>query len=573
MNFAVTAESQTSLAITNNQRCSEPFSEQFIVISKKERIQLSCELNFWKAQHIRAVGRNKRLTAAFRIAGEEAQAREQKLADELLAAQGEIHELKQRLFGKKSEKGTPRSDKAFLGEKSDKSRGQQPGSKGHGRTKRKDLPVREESSEIPKEKACCPCCNLPWNELPGTEDSDYIEIEVAAYTRRVKRKCYTPSCKCSATPGIITAPAPPRILPRNTIGVSVWADVLLDKFLYARASNRLLQEYQSYGLPIAAGTICGGLKRLAPLFDPLQEAFHSKQMSESLFFGDETRWRVFEAVEGKKGNRWWIWIVISESVTFYRLDQSRGAKVPLDHFSSLVDSTDERIFVCDRFSSYKKMAKDMAIFILAFCWAHVRRDFIKGARKNKDEFEWMLRWILMIRDLYRINRRRMMHWNTGAAMTEQSAEFMIQQQALEEALQQMVERRDACLSQPGLSKSKRAVLTSLREHHEGLTVFVKYPQVHMDNNISERAARKAAIGRNNYYGSGSIWSGDLMATMHTLFQTLRQWKIDPRHWLIDYLNACACNGSKPPENLAPFLPWKMSEERKQLLQQPLISAS
>ncbi|MDX8380065.1 MAG: transposase, partial [Gallionella sp.] len=187
---------------------------------------------------------------------------------------------------------------------------------------------------------------MPWNELPGTEDSDYIEIDVTAYTRRVKRKRYTPSCKCGATPGIITAPAPPRILPRNTIGVSVWADVLLDKFLYARATNRLLQAYQSYGLPIAAGTISGGLKRLAPLFDPLREAFHSKQMSESLFFGDETRWRVFEAVEGKKGNRWWIWIVISESVTFYRLDQSRGAKVPLEHFSSLVDSTDERIFVC-----------------------------------------------------------------------------------------------------------------------------------------------------------------------------------------------------------------------------------
>jgi len=94
-----------------------------------------------------------------------------------------------------------------------------------------------------------------------------------------------------------------------------------------------------------------------------------------------------------------------------------------------------------------------------------------------------------------------------------------------------------------------------------------------NNNISERAARKAAIGRNNYYGSGSIWSGNLMATMLTLFQTLRQWDIDPRHWLIDYLNACAQNGSKPPEDLAPFLPWQMSEERKHLLQQPLIETA
>jgi transposase len=553
MDLAATPQSQSIASIPNGQGYSEPFSEQFITISKKERIQLICDRNFWNAQHTRAVER------------------EEKLAEELRLARGEIRELKQQLFGKKTEKGTPRSDQVFIGEKSGKPRGQQPGSSGHGRTKRKNLQVREEQSEIPSDEACCPCCGLPWNELPGTEDSEYIEIEVSAYTRLIRRKRYVPCCKCGVTPGIVTAPAPARILPRNTLGVSVWTDVLLDKFLYARATNRLLQAYQSYGLPIAAGTISGGLKRLAPLFDPLREAFHAKQMSESLFFGDETRWRVFETVEGKTGNRWWLWIVISESVTYYRLEQSRGAKVPLEHFSPLADSTIERIFVCDRFSSYKKMAKEMAIFVLAFCWAHVRRDFIKAARKNSQEKEWMLGWVLMIRDLYRINRTRMAHWNPDKALTSQSSAFITQQRVLEEALQRMVDSRETCLAQSDLSDSKRAVLTSLMNHHEGLTVFVQHPQVHMDNNISERAARKGAMGRNNYYGSGSIWSGNLMATMFTLFQTLRQWKIDPRCWLTSYLNACADNGGKPPDDLTSFLPWQMSDEHKQHLQRPLTS--
>jgi len=135
----------------------------------------------------------------------------------------------------------------------------------------------------------------------------------------------------------------------------------------------------------------------------------------------------------------------------------------------------------------------------------------------------------------------------------------------------MVDSRETCLAQSDLSDSKRAVLTSLMNHHEGLTVFVQHPQVHMDNNISERAARKGAMGRNNYYGSGSIWSGNLMATMFTLFQTLRQWKIDPRCWLTSYLNACADNGGKPPDDLTSFLPWQMSDEHKQHLQRPLTS--
>jgi len=201
MNLAATDQHQSShpASTANSLGCSEPFSEQFITITKKEYIQLTCAINFWNAQHTRAVVRNKKFIAALRAANEEAQAREQKLIDELLVLQGKINELNQQLFGKKTEKGTPRSDKAFVGEKSSKPRGQQPGSEGHGRTERKDLPVREETSEIPPNEACCPCCNLPWKELPGTEDSDYIEIEVAAYTRRVKRKRYTPCCKCAAT--------------------------------------------------------------------------------------------------------------------------------------------------------------------------------------------------------------------------------------------------------------------------------------------------------------------------------------------------------------------------------------
>jgi len=46
---------------------------------------------------------------------------------------------------------------------------------------------------------------------------EYIEIEVAAYIRRQKRKRYRPACKCKSTPGIITAPMAPRLLSRNKL--------------------------------------------------------------------------------------------------------------------------------------------------------------------------------------------------------------------------------------------------------------------------------------------------------------------------------------------------------------------
>jgi transposase len=45
----------------------------------------------------------------------------------------------------------------------------------------------------------------------------------------------------------------------------------------------------------------------------------------------------------------------------------------------------------------------------------------------------------------------------------------------------------------------------------------------MDNNTAERDARLAVVGRKNFYGSGSEWSGQLAATMYSLLMTVKLW--------------------------------------------------
>lgn len=522
-------------------------------VLKSDFIAMKQAAGYWRSMHGLAVERADVLT------------------EQLNEALAKNRDLNQRLFGKKTEKSAPRSDKAFIGKQSDNPRGQQAGSQGHGRTDRGNLQVREETVDFPEGGACCSKCHLPFLPHSGTQDVDYTEIEVKAYIRRRKRKRYRPGCKCAHNPGIIVAPMPPRLLPRNDLGISVWTTVLLDKYLYARATNRLLQEFQSHGLTIASGTICSGLKKIAPMFEPVYAAFHAKQMTESLFAGDETRWSVFEGIEGKTGHRWWLWIVISESVTYYYLAPGRGADNPKTHFDDLDPATALAIFLCDRFSSYKKMATDMAMFILAFCWAHVRRDFIKMARSYPDEKEWMLDWVERIGGLYHINNKRRKLWDASKTLQQQSEAFMAQHHALECSVEKMAQQRDDYLAQEDLAAPRLSVLRSLKTHWDGLTVFLDHPEVRMDNNISEQSARKGAIGRNNYYGSGSVWSGNLAAMMFTLMQTLRQWGINQHHWMTLFLTACAQNSSKCPDDLTPFLPWAMSEERKALLSQPLPS--
>jgi len=128
--------------------------------------------------------------------------------------------------------------------------------------------------------------------FPGTEDSEVLEIEVQAYRRVIRRRRYRPSCGCPGVPRIVTAPPPPRLIERGKYGMSAWASVLLDKFLYGRPSHRLLQDLADHGLNMSAGTLAGGLQALAPLFEPLDQALLGKLRSEAHWHADETRWPV-----------------------------------------------------------------------------------------------------------------------------------------------------------------------------------------------------------------------------------------------------------------------------------------
>ena len=89
----------------------------------------------------------------------------------------------------------------------------------------------------------------------------------------------------------------------------------------------------------------------------------------------------------------------------------------------------------------------------------------------------------------------------------------------------------------------------------------------MDNNLAERGLRSSVVGHKNYYGSGSVWSANLAATLFTIFKTLKLHGINQHTWLLAYLHECASHGSQPPDDLTRYLPWNMSEQLKQRFSQ------
>ena len=69
--------------------------------------------------------------------------------------------------------------------------------------------------------------------------------------------------------------------------------------------------------------------------------------------------------------------------------------------------------------------------------------------------------------------------------------------------------------------------------------FVDDPRIPMDNNASERAGRGPAVARKNFYGSGSLWSGRLAATVSGSFLLTRQALAAMVSVGLDFLNSLA----------------------------------
>ncbi|MDP7560382.1 MAG: IS66 family transposase, partial [Planctomycetota bacterium] len=491
---------------------------------------------YWETMHARAVERENKL----------------KQENEELKAKVRLRE--HQLFGRKAEQKKA-SDKKTTekGDKRKRSRGQQPGNKGHGRRKQNQLPVEEQIVDLPEQEKACPRCGLPYEEFPETEDSEVIEVEVKAHRRKIRRKRYKPACRCPDCAGIITAPAPGKVIHKGILGVSAWVQLILDKFLYYRPTCRLLEEWQSYGLYLSPGTVTGGMKKIADLFAPVESEIVAQHYREERWHADETRWMVFSTTEGKVGYRWYLWVFQSDVTVVYKLDPTRSAKVPQE----MLKGVDQGILIVDRYSAYKVLLKDGKILI-AFCWVHVRRDFLNLARNRPLLESWAMEWVEAIGQIYFYNKQRL--------KADTIEDFDKAHETLCAAIRRMRTKRDKQLKDPNLHPACRKVLKSLKAHWKGLTLFVKYGEVPMDNNEAERRMRGPAVARKNYYGSGAVWSGHFAARMFSILQTLRLGELNPRLWLTAYLQCCADRGGTAPEDLTPFLPWKMSDEQRAAFQ-------
>ncbi|MBT9151185.1 MAG: hypothetical protein DDT40_01370 [candidate division WS2 bacterium] len=464
------------------------------------------------------------------------------------ALEGENNYLRKQLYGAKSEKQKTKERKGNLSpadkEETKRERGAQDGHQGHGRKIPENLPVVEEFYELPEEERYCKRCGLPVEELSSTEDSYEIGVRKTYFLRRNRKKKYKKTCSCPNP--IITAPAPSKIIPKGKFTPGFWSKVILDKYLLSLPLQRQVFQMKLFGLDVSKGTLVEGLKKLSNYLLPLYNLFREEARLSKHWHADETGWFIFVEAEDKKGFKWWLWVYVikEKGIVFYVIDRSRSGEVAKKFFGK--DAVG--IANVDRYVGYKKLGAKIQ---LAYCWFHVRRDFIKIQSKYpEDNFlvDWAGEWIDDIAKLYLINEKRLAQLNNPD-------EFSIHQDQLVEKLEEMKERSRQKYEHPEQIK----VMESLKKHWKGLTIFVERPDVPMDNNLAERCFKTSVLGRKNYYGNHSEIGGEMAAVFFTMTQSYLFNGLDPGGCLEYYFEEYA-KSNGPPKDLRRFLPQAIKEK-------------
>jgi transposase len=548
-----------------------------------------------------ALEENGRLRAEneqLRVSLARALARDAERDAEIEQLRADLTVLQRMLFGRSSEKSRPAppagGGAAGAGAGAGGQRCQDPGS-GAGSTRgpgaragRRDyshLPRVEVLWDFPDEEYCCPQCGEPFSRLGDRWSGEQLDWQVvvrlvAHCRRRYKRQC---ACRVPAT---VMAPGPPKAIGKGLFSNGFIAMLLTERFVAGRSMNSLVTGLSRQGAQISPATLVGTCAQAGALLAPIADAVTARSRDSWHLHADETTWRVFVPRDGDGPAKWWLWVFIGPDTVCFVMDPSRRAAVLARHVGidegtgQLTDDEDggprRLVISSDFYAVYSSAGKKASGLVNLFCWAHVRRHFVRAGDANPVQLRyWTDAWLERIRDLYGAHDELMAAWAGAAAPAAQEATAAAARlegayAAWDDAIAVIDEARKKQMQAPGLQEPARKALATLDREWDGLTAHRGYPMVSLDNNAAERMIRGPVVTRKNARGSRNDDSARNAAVIWTVTATAQMAGLNVLTWLAAYLDECGRNSGKPltGQALERFLPWNANPEDLRTWAQP-----
>jgi transposase len=485
----------------------------------------------------------------------------------------QLQQLLQRLYGKSSEKIDPRQRALFeelLGQIESRTPSvEEPVVESppvvaeasvrrddHGRrTLAPDLPRERVVHDLPEEEKPCPCCGT-MRTLIGDETSEQMDFVPATLKviEHVRLKYMCKACEKNAVPTgpqIVVADKPRWPVEKGLAAPGLIAHVGLSKYDDSMPLNRIEKSLRRNGIDLSRSTqwdiVRGGGDALIPLVGLMtDQTLHSK-----VIHTDDTPVTVLDR-PNKTTYKGHFWVYVGDKdhphVVFdYTPDRCRDGPVNfLRHWTR----DGPRFLQADAYAGYDNLYTTQAgsPILEVACWAHARRRFFKC--KDSD-FRNSAQALAYIKLLYKIERdARELEPAERAALRQEHAAPLL------EKFHTWLTDLQAVNGGPVLPKSPMGeAVTYVFNQWEALKVYVTDGDLNIDNNISENALRRVAIGRKNWMFLASDNGGRVAATWFTVIATCHRHQVNPFDYLRDVL---ARIPSHPHHRLHELLPhnWK-----------------
>jgi len=356
--------------------------------------------------------------------------------------------------------------------------------------------------------------------------------------------------------GEIFKATPPEGIGDEKYDAASGAMIALLKYGSGMPFNRIEQLQASLGVPLAASTQWEVVEQVADRIFPVYLEHNYQAAQGHVVHNDDTTMKILELMkennEQGSSERKGIFTTGIVSTTkngpialFYT-----GRKHAGENMADLLGRRQEHlkppVLMCDALS--RNIPENFKI-ILANCLAHGRRKFVDVAVNFPDECQYVLESLAQVYKTDKIAKERKMTPGQRLSFHQRTSSKVIKElkQWLEDQLNHNKVEPNSGLGQ---------AISYMLNHWKPLTAFLRVGNAPLDNNICERALKKAILHRKNamfYKTQNGAMVGDLFMS---LIHTCNLAKVNA----FDYLTALQEHASDLVKHPDKWMPWNYTSQ-------------
>jgi hypothetical protein len=357
--------------------------------------------------------------------------------------------------------------------------------------------------------------------------------------------------RCNLCGEQFTAAEPPGI-GEEKYDAESGAMIALLKYGSGLPFNRLEQLQASLGVPLPSSTQWDIVESVADKIHPVFTAFQFQAAQGQVIYNDDTIMKILELIKengdsSRKGmfSSGILSTLGDRKIALFFTGRKHAGENLEDILVKRKTGIKPPIQMCDALS--RNFSGDFNT-LLANCLAHGRRNFVDIAWNFPEQCKHVLEELKKVYKNDALAKEQNLNPDERLAFHQKTSK-PIMDGLIEWFESQFDEKKVEPNS--GLGKA----INYMRKHWKELTLFLREPGAPLDNNLCERALKKAILHRKNslfYKTQHGAYVGDLfMSLIHTCVLC----KVNP----FDYLTELQKHSSALFKNPSQWLPWNYKE--------------